>query len=151
MAQAEYAIFTNMCMIEDDQGRVLVQKRLDPTWPGISFPGGHVEPGESFVEAVIREVKEETGLTICHPRMVGVKQWQRKDGSRYVVLLFRTAEFTGELQDSEEGPVFWIHTAELFKQELAPGFAETVQVFVDDKITEHYYSPDETGYHDHLL
>ena len=151
MARVERATFTNMCMIEDDRGNVLVQKRLDPSWPGINFPGGHVEPGESFVASVIREVWEETGLTIRQPKLVGVKQWQREDDSRYVVLLFRTAEFSGELRDSEEGPVFWLPKEELLKQELAPGFGETFQVFENDGLTEHYFTRDEAGYHAHLL
>lgn len=43
-------------MVYDDAGHILVQDRKDPDWPGLCFPGGHVEPGESFVEAVIREV-----------------------------------------------------------------------------------------------
>ena len=51
MAQEETAISTNMCMITDGE-RILVQDRKDPAWSGITFPGGHVEPGESFVESV---------------------------------------------------------------------------------------------------
>ncbi|MBO5410173.1 MAG: NUDIX domain-containing protein, partial [Clostridia bacterium] len=41
---------TNMVMIEDKAtGKVLVQERVK-SWKGLSFPGGHVEPGESFVD-----------------------------------------------------------------------------------------------------
>lgn len=40
-------------------GKVLVQERKKQDWPGIAFPGGHVEAGESFTEAVIQEVWEE--------------------------------------------------------------------------------------------
>ena len=85
MAKKETVTFTNMCMIRDGS-RVLVENRVDPGWPGIVLPGGHVEEGESFTGAVIREVFEETGLTIQAPRLCGVKDWYNEDG-RYVVLL----------------------------------------------------------------
>ena len=63
MSRSEPAVFTNMCMISDGNGNILVQDRRNPDWPGITFPGGHVEPGEAFTASVIREVLEETGLT----------------------------------------------------------------------------------------
>ena len=49
--------FTNMCMI-CDKNKVVVIDRKKKDWPGITFPGGHVELGESFTDAVIREVQE---------------------------------------------------------------------------------------------
>ena len=63
MARTETVEFTNMCMICDGS-RVVVIDREKRDWPGITFPGGHIEPGESFTDAVIREVQEETGLHI---------------------------------------------------------------------------------------
>ena len=86
MAEMENAIFTNMCMVYDGAGNILVQNRRNPNWPGITFPGGHVEHGESFSGSVIREVKEETGLDIQRPVLCGVKQFQTKEDARYVVL-----------------------------------------------------------------
>ncbi len=75
MSRSEQAILTNMCMVHDDAGNILVQDRKNPDWPGLTFPGGHVEPGESFVESVIQEVWEETGLTIENPILCGIKQF----------------------------------------------------------------------------
>jgi 8-oxo-dGTP diphosphatase len=75
--------FTNMCMVYDDD-KVLVIDRKKKDWPGITFPGGHVELGESFTDAVIREIKEETGLAIYAPQLCGIKDWC-ENGKRYVV------------------------------------------------------------------
>ena len=113
MSRAESAIFTVLCMVSDENGNILVQDRNDPDWPGICFPGGHVEPGESFVESVIREVWEETGLTIENPKLCGTKQFQTQKGERYVVFFYKTDRFSGNLKSSDEGEVFWIPRTDL--------------------------------------
>ena len=142
MARSEQAIFTNLCMVYDDAGNILVQDRLDPTWPGICFPGGHVEPGESFVESVIREVWEETGLTIKKPVLCGTKQFQTKGGERYVVFFYKTNRFSGELRSSHEGKVFWIPRRDLEKYTLVDDFMDMVKVFENDDLSEFYYYTD---------
>ena len=81
---------TVLCLIEDGN-KILLQNRVKKDWQGDALSGGHVEPGESFVDAVIREMKEETGLTIIEPRLVGVKQFPIENG-RYVVLLFKATQ-----------------------------------------------------------
>ena len=139
MAREELAVFTNMCMITDGKGNVLVQDRLDPQWPGITFPGGHVEPEESFTDSVIREVKEETGLTIENPVLCGTKQFQTDGGARYVVFFYKANLFHGTLCSSAEGRVFWLPREELEKQILAPDMMQMVQVMESDDLSEFYY------------
>jgi len=125
-------------MIYDGQGNILVQDRLDPEWPGVTFPGGHVEPGESFTRAVIREVREETGLTIEAPRLCGMKQFPEDDGTRYIVMLYKTDRFSGELHSSDEGRVFWIRRSDLEQYRLPVSFDQMIQVFEDDQVQEQY-------------
>lgn len=138
--RAESAIFTNMCMVYDGEGRILVQDRVDPGWPGLTFPGGHVEKGESFTRSVIREVKEETGLDILNPQLCGVKQFQTEFSERYVVLFFKTDEFFGELESSPEGRVFWIRPEELPNYSLSNDFDYMVKLMMADSLSEFYYS-----------
>ena len=140
MAEMENAIFTNMCMVYDGAGNILVQNRRNPNWPGITFPGGHVGHGESFSGSVIREVKEETGLDIQRPVLCGVKQFQTKEDARYVVLFYKTDRFSGMLRSSEEGDVFWIKRSELETYSLADDFEKMLEVFESSEISEFYYS-----------
>ncbi|MGN0479471.1 MAG: 8-oxo-dGTP diphosphatase [Hominenteromicrobium sp.] len=146
MASVEKAVFTNMCMVCDGAGNVLVQDRSDPGWPGIVFPGGHVEPGESFTASVIREVFEETGLTIEKPRLCGVKQFPLDDGARYVVLLYKTDRFSGELRSSEEGAALWLPRAELSKYRLVDSFPEILKVYESDDLGEMFWDTDKDGW-----
>ena len=70
---------TNMCMVCDGKGNVLVQnKKGDRTWHGWNFPGGHVEQGEFVTPSVVREIREETGLTIENPKLCGIKEFHKE-------------------------------------------------------------------------
>ena len=151
MPRSEQAIFTNLCMVYDDAGNILVQNRLDPDWPGICFPGGHVEPGESFAESVIREVWEETGLTIEKPILCGTKQFQTEKGERYVVFFYKTDRFSGELRSSNEGEVFWIPRKELNRYTLCTDFEDMVKVFEDEGLSEFYYYQEDGNWKFKLL
>lgn len=139
MERTENAIFTNMCMIYDNSGNVLVQERVNTNWPGITFPGGHVERGESFTDAVIREVFEETGLTVSNLQMCGIQDWTRDDGTRYLVFFYKTDQFEGELSSSDEGKVQWVPFKELSNMKLSNGMETILKLFCDDTITEQFF------------
>ncbi len=145
MSRTENVELTVLCLIEDGD-QILLQNRAKKDWRGHALPGGHVEPGESFVDAVIREMKEETGLTIIQPKMVGIKQFPMKNGryeeGRYVVLLFTVDQFTGEVVSSEEGEMEWVNRSEISKISAVDDLEELLQVFDDPDLTEFQYLVD---------
>ena len=132
--------FTNMCMI-CDKSKVLVIDRKKKDWPGITFPGGHVELGESFVDAVIREIHEETGLKIYSPQLCGIKDWY-ENHCRYVVLFYKATRYEGELHSSEEGEVWWEELDNLPNLNLSLDMMDMLRVFMEDNVSEFFYHQD---------
>ena len=137
MSRTENVELTVLCLLTDGD-RILLQNRVKRDWRGYTLPGGHVEPGESFVHAVIREMKEETGLTVLRPRLAGVKQFPIENG-RYVVLLFRAEAYEGALRASEEGPVEWVPRSRLAELPTVADFGDLLRVIEDPELTEFQY------------
>ncbi len=129
---------TNMCMVYDKtNNKVLVQDRIK-SWKGISFPGGHIEGGESIVESTIREIKEETGLTISNLEPCGIIYWYNDEtGDRYFVFNYKTELFSGELlEKTDEGNVFWVNKDDLLKLNFAQGLEQRLPMFLEKKYSE---------------
>lgn len=129
---------TNMCMIYDKtNNKVLVQDRIK-SWKGISFPGGHIEAGESIVESTIREIKEETGLTISDLKPCGIIHWYNDEtGDRYFVFNYKTEVFSGELLErTYEGNVFWVNKDDLLKLNLSEGLEQRLPMFLEEEYSE---------------
>lgn len=137
MSRTENVELTVLCLVRRD-GDYLLQDRVKADWRGYTLPGGHVEKNESIVDAVIREMQEETGLTIRHPRLCGIKQFLTDD-RRYIVFLFRADEFTGTLRSSEEGEMHWVPVTELSTVPLVSDFHQLLSVILDDRLTEFQY------------
>ena len=137
MRRTENVELTVLCLLEDSD-RLLLQNRVKKDWQGYALPGGHVKPGESFVDAVKREMKEETGLDIIAPRLVGVKQFPIEDG-RYVVLLFKATQWSGRLISSDEGQVEWIKYEDLPNVNTVDDFTDLLKVMNTPELTEFQY------------
>ena len=118
---------------------------------GLVFPGGHVEEGESLLESVVREMKEETGLTIENPKVCGFKDWIQEDGTRYIVMLYKTDKFTGELKSSDEGRVFWIDRADIDRANLIWNMKELLEIFDTDLYSEFFFKIKDGKYKGKLL
>lgn len=102
------------------------------------FPGGGIEVDECMEDSLIREVLEETGLDIQNPRLCGIKQFPIENG-RYIVFLFHTDEFLGEVTSSEEGEMVWVKKSDLPKVNAVNDLLPLLQVMKDDNLTEFQY------------
>lgn len=135
--RTEQVELTVVCLIHNEDS-FLLQDRVKEDWKGYALPGGHIEPGESIVDAVVREMKEETGLIIKTPRLCGIKQFPI-EGGRYIVFLFETDQFEGKIVDSDEGKMYWVKKSELSNVNLVDDFAELIEVMLSDTLTEFQY------------
>ena len=135
--RTEQVELTVVCLIHNEDS-FLLQDRVKEDWKGYALPGGHIEPGESIVDAVVREMKEETGLMIKSPRLCGIKQFPI-EGGRYIVFLFETDQFEGKIVDSDEGKIYWVKKSELSNVNLVDDFDELIEVMLSDTLTEFQY------------
>ena len=136
MERTERVELTVLCLVRRGE-EILLQNRVKEDWKGYALPGGHVEPGESIVEAVIREMQEETGLTV-KPRLCGIKQFPIEEG-RYLVLLFCAEEFSGQLKTSREGAVEWVRRDAVSLYPTVADLEQLLQVMEQPRLTEFQY------------
>ena len=129
--------FMNMCMICDGKGNVVALDKVGDSYCGTTFPGGHVEPGESFADSVIREVKEETGLIIENPKQKGIYHWFCEH-IHNIGYLYKVDYCEGELRSSGEGEVYWISLEEYVQKELAGGMDKVLAILIGNDFSECY-------------
>ena len=115
-------------IIKDGSGRLLlIQRGHDPEAGRWSLPGGRIEPGETDEQALIREVREETGLTVICQHLVGSV---KRSASRSAVLDIRDYAATvtgGRLAAGDDAAdVRWVSPAGLTDLVLTSGLAETL-------------------------
>ena len=139
MDRTERIELTTLCLVRKG-GQILLQNRVKADWRGYALPGGHVEPGESIVDAVVREIREETGLILRRVSLRGVKQFPI-DAGRYVVFLFYSEDFEGDLHSSEEGKVEWIDRDRIAQLPTVDDFEELLIVIERNDLNEFLYLP----------
>ena len=109
-------ILATLCYIKHDGHTLMVYRNKKANdihkgkWNGL---GGKFEAGETPEECVIREVHEESGLAIKHPKLCGLLMFPNFMGNDWYVFVFTAADLTGELIDSPEGKLEWIPDEEI--------------------------------------
>ena len=126
MQFSDFAVM-NIVMIYDSVHNTVLMQDRTKIWKGGAFPGGHLEIGESIYNSCIREVKEETGLTISNLIPCGLVHWSKKNGRQEFIYLYRTGTFQASSQ-CNEGENKWVHINDLTGQQ--PGwFREQLPIF----------------------
>jgi 8-oxo-dGTP diphosphatase len=114
-------ILATLCYVKRDGYTLMVFRNKkandihEGKWNGL---GGKFEAGETPEECVIREVREESGLSIQRPKLCGLIMFPNFKGNEWYVFVFTATEFSGDLIDSPEGQLEWIKDEELMRLNL---------------------------------
>lgn len=134
-------ILQNMCMIYDrENDKILVLDKVKKHgWEGLTFVGGHVEEGEVLYDSCVREVFEETGLTVKNLKLKGTVSWidEIKD-KRELGFLYYTEDFSGELiENNVEGTLSWFGIDE-FRNANGKSYSidKILDLFLNDDYSE---------------
>lgn len=115
-------------IIRDGSGRLLLIRRGQPPGEGLwSLPGGRIGPGESDSDAVVREVAEETGLTVTPGRLAGAVERPGPGGAVYVIRDYLAEVSGGTLSAGDDAAdARWFTEEELVRLPLSPGLLDAL-------------------------
>jgi 8-oxo-dGTP diphosphatase len=117
-------------VIKDDSGRLLLIKRGHEPGKGLwSVPGGRVEPGETDEEAVVREIREETGLIVTPGPLLGsVRRPSGQPGTELDIRDYAASVVGGDLAAGDDADgVVWAGAAELNALALTDGLLDALR------------------------
>ena len=115
-------------VITDDRGRLLLIKRGHAPSAGLwSLPGGRIEPGETDAEALVREIREETGLMIEAGRLLGGVRRPGHDGDVFDIRDYAATVTGGTLRPGDDAAdARWVNTAEVGTLPMTEGLADAL-------------------------
>ena len=115
-------------VIKDDRGRLLLIKRGHAPGAGLwSLPGGRIEPGETDTEALVREMREETGLVIKVGQLIGTVRRPAQDGAVLDIRDYAATVTGGSLRPGDDAAdARWVDASELASLPLTGGLVEAL-------------------------
>lgn len=139
--QSHTILTTLVVVLNPEHTKMLLVKRNKESWKGYAPPGGHVDFPESLMQGAIREVREETGLTVSALKLTGISHFVGLDnGENYLVFNYITDRSQGELRPGEgEDPVEWVDLDQLEELPLAEGLLPRLKDTLAGRCREYYY------------
>ncbi|MEM7145699.1 MAG: 8-oxo-dGTP diphosphatase [Verrucomicrobiota bacterium] len=114
----EAEVRANLLFIIQDGRILLIRKKRGLGAGNINGPGGKVDPGETVLEAALREVEEEVGVVAHTPEEMGVLYFQFTDGFSMHCTVFRSPGYDGELIETDEAIPMWFGVDEIPFEEM---------------------------------
>lgn len=94
------------------KGNQVLMLKFNKKWGHVyCAPGGKFESGETPLDCILREFREETGLTLINPKLQGISYWC--GSTEGIIFVFTATDFEGELKESDEGHLEWIPLEDL--------------------------------------
>ena len=123
--------FVVLCVgavIKDAQGRLLLIKRGHAPGAGLwSLPGGRIEAGETDTEALVREMREETGLLVEADALIGSVRRPAGDGGVFDIRDYAATVTGGTLRAGDDAAeARWVAPSELAALAITDGLIETL-------------------------
>jgi 8-oxo-dGTP diphosphatase len=139
-----YGMYT-MCLVQDGDRVLLVNRPSERGFPGYIGPGGKVDFPESLTEGAIREVREETGLTVTELVYKGLDEYvDPHKNYRYMVFNYLATAYEGKLlTNPPEGELLWVPISEALELPMQPWFKRRFPLFFEQGTFEIYAVWDE--------
>lgn len=137
---------STLCYLLVDEHLLMLRRRKEPFSNHWTAPGGKIEDGENPAEAIVREVREETNLTVHQPELKAICSEIGADEYNWLLFIFACRSYEGELVASDEGELRWLPLAQIDQWPLPDIDRHILRYVLDDEPTPYamrvVYTPD---------